>query len=147
MYCKNCGNEMNENAAVCTNCGAAKGTGKSFCANCGASVNENAAVCLQCGASLTAQGADGEKSEKTKVAAGLLAIFLGHLGIHWFYLGYTTKGVVNIVLTVLSTILCFLVILGGLGVLGFIAIWLYDIITAILIFAGKTKDAKGHVLS
>ena len=31
---------------------------------------------------------------KSKIAAGLLAIFLGWLGIHKFYLGYTGPGVV-----------------------------------------------------
>ncbi len=34
------------------------------------------------------------KSSKDKVAAGLLAIFLGGLGIHKFYLGYTGAGLV-----------------------------------------------------
>lgn len=31
---------------------------------------------------------------KSKVAAGLLGIFLGGLGIHKFYLGYTTPGII-----------------------------------------------------
>lgn len=35
---------------------------------------------------------------KNKVVAGLLAIFLGSLGIHHFYLGSTMAGVVTIVL-------------------------------------------------
>ena len=33
-------------------------------------------------------------SQKSKIAAGLLAIFLGGLGIHKFYLGYTGPGLV-----------------------------------------------------
>ena len=37
---------------------------------------------------------------KSKVAAGILALFLGTLGIHNFYLGYTTKGIIQVVLTI-----------------------------------------------
>ncbi len=33
---------------------------------------------------------------KSKVAAALLCFFLGGLGIHRFYLGYTTIGIVQI---------------------------------------------------
>lgn len=144
MYCKNCGKEMNENAAVCLNCGAAKGTGKSFCSVCGAPVNENAAVCLKCGSSLSGQSDNGQKSEKTKTVAGLLAIFLGHLGIHWFYLGFNNKGVTNILLSVASG---FLLLFFGLGLIGFLALWIYNIVTAVQIFTGKQRDAEGYLLS
>ena len=36
---------------------------------------------------------------KSKVTAALLAFFLGGFGIHNFYLGYTAKGVIQLVLT------------------------------------------------
>lgn len=39
---------------------------------------------------------------KQKIVAGLLAIFLGTLGIHNFYLGYTTKAVIQLLLTVVG---------------------------------------------
>lgn len=42
---------------------------------------------------------------KSKVAAGLLAIFLGGLGVHKFYLGYTTQGVILLLMTILGTLL------------------------------------------
>ena len=38
-------------------------------------------------------------SEK-KVVAGILAILLGGLAIHKFYLGYTKEGIIQIVITV-----------------------------------------------
>ena len=38
------------------------------------------------------------RSEK-KLAAGILAILLGGLGIHKFYLGYTKEGIIQLVLT------------------------------------------------
>lgn len=40
--------------------------------------------------------------KKSKVAAGLLGIFLGYLGIHKFYLGYTAPGVIMLLCTILS---------------------------------------------
>lgn len=39
---------------------------------------------------------------KSKVAAGLLAIFLGGLGIHKFYLGYTTQGIILLLVSLLG---------------------------------------------
>ena len=40
--------------------------------------------------------------QKSKVAAGLLAIFLGTLGIHKFYLGYTTQGIIMLLVSLLT---------------------------------------------
>lgn len=42
---------------------------------------------------------------KSKVAAGLLAIFLGGLGIHKFYLGYTTQGIILLLVTLFGAFL------------------------------------------
>ncbi|MGL5174697.1 MAG: TM2 domain-containing protein, partial [Olsenella sp.] len=40
---------------------------------------------------------------KSKIAAGLLAIFLGGLGIHKFYLGFTKAGVITLCITLLGS--------------------------------------------
>ncbi|WP_300569474.1 TM2 domain-containing protein [Flavobacterium sp.] len=37
-----------------------------------------------------------------KVACGILAILLGPLGIHKFILGYTTEGIITLVLTLVT---------------------------------------------
>jgi TM2 domain-containing membrane protein YozV len=37
-----------------------------------------------------------------KIAAGLLGIFLGAFGIHKFYLGYTTAGIIMLVVSLFS---------------------------------------------
>lgn len=39
---------------------------------------------------------------KSKIAAGLLGIFLGAFGAHNFYLGFSTKAVIQLLLTILS---------------------------------------------
>ncbi len=49
MYCKNCGKEMKNGAAVCLECGAAKSSGSKFCVHCGSGLPENAKVCIKCG--------------------------------------------------------------------------------------------------
>ena len=43
-----------------------------------------------------------DPNAKSKMAAGLLGIFLGSLGIHNFYLGYTGKAVAQLLITILS---------------------------------------------
>lgn len=55
---------------------------------------------------------------KSKLVAGLLGIFLGGLGIHNFYLGFTNKGLTQLLLSVVGSI----VIIGPLisGIWGFI---------------------------
>lgn len=47
-------------------------------------------------------------SGKSKIAAGLLAIFLGGLGIHKFYLGYTVPGVIFLLITFFGWLLLFI---------------------------------------
>ena len=126
MYCKNCGNQMDPNAAICVKCGCAKGTGASYCHNCGNPTVPGAAVCTSCGSALQTVTANS----KSKLTAGLLGIFLGGWGVHNFYLGYTGKAIAQIVLT-----FCF-----GAG-----AIW--GLIEGILILCSKIdKDAKGNPL-
>ncbi|MDR1392739.1 MAG: TM2 domain-containing protein [Bifidobacteriaceae bacterium] len=73
---------------------------------------------------------------KSKLAAGLLGIFLGSLGVHNFYLGYIGKAVAQLLISVLS--------LGILAAAS--AIW--GLIEGILILTSKpgtqwAVDAKG----
>ena len=79
--------------------------------------------------------------QKSKVAAGLLGIFLGCIGAHNFYLGYTGKAVAQLLITLLS--------LGFLAVIP--AIW--ALIEGILILSAQPGaqpwgvDARGVPLS
>ncbi|MBQ4154544.1 MAG: TM2 domain-containing protein [Clostridia bacterium] len=95
MYCKNCGEAMNDNQAICLKCGVKTGQGTAFCSNCGNALPENAAVCLNCGVAV--KGAEGDLAGKDKVTIALICFFLGGLGIHNFLMGETKKGVVKIV--------------------------------------------------
>ena len=134
MYCKNCGNPIDPNAAVCLNCGVAKGTGMSYCANCGQPVAPGAAVCTNCGFA-TAPAAVPNPNAKSKLVAGLLGIFLGCFGVHNFYLGFTGKAVAQVLISVLS---CF-------ALTPITGIW--GLIEGIMILVGNiNQDAKGTPL-
>ncbi len=129
-FCRNCGNQMDDLASICVKCGVAKGNGNAFCPNCGQPTVPGAAVCTSCGVALN-NTIEQKTSEKSKMAAGLLGIFLGAWGIHNFYLGNTNRGVIQLVLT--------LVTCGVAGIWGFIE--------GILILCGNINtDAKGNKL-
>ena len=51
--------------------------------------------------------------EKDHVGAGLLAIFVGPLGIHKFYLGYNDAGFITLAITVVGSICTLGVAAGG----------------------------------
>ncbi|HEY6912648.1 MAG TPA: TM2 domain-containing protein [Myxococcales bacterium] len=97
-HCRNCGKEVQANAVACLSCGRDPTLGESFCARCGASTAAGQLICVKCGFATAA--VPGEAGEKSKVAAGLLAIFLGCFGIHKFYLGYTKAGIIALVISI-----------------------------------------------
>ena len=121
MFCRNCANELDSNAAFCVKCGVKAGDGNRYCPNCGAETAENAAVCIKCGVELKKAAASGE--QKSKMAAGLLGIFLGGLGVHRFYVGKVGTGL----LYLFTGSLC------GIG-------YLYDLIK---IITGTFTDGNG----
>lgn len=61
-----------------------------FCRGCGKETHETALSCPHCGA------VQGSVSSKSKVTAGVLAILLGGLGVHKFYLGSWGWGILYI---------------------------------------------------
>lgn len=62
-----------------------------FCKECGEIINEKAEICVKCGVR--------QKQEiiipggKSRIAAALLAFFLGGIGVHKFYMGKTVMGI------------------------------------------------------
>ena len=59
-------------------------------------------------------GVGVSSARKNKIAAGLFGIFLGWLGIHKFYLGFTTPGILMLLAGTLGWILVFPPFIAGL---------------------------------
>ena len=62
-----------------------------YCLGCANELHISAANCPKCGARQA--GGFGQVGEKSRVAAILLAFFLGGFGVHKFYLGRIGAGV------------------------------------------------------
>ena len=133
-----------------------------FCRNCGAQIDDNAQFCIRCGANL--QAGDGGAAPpppfdappppppppgatpwtasppgavvpKQKLVAALLGIFLGWIGIHRFYLGYTTIGIIQLCLGLAGMLTC------GITT---IAAWIWGIVDGVMILTGSLRtDAQG----
>lgn len=161
MYCRNCGEELSEGVNFCFKCGFKIGDGQGYCDKCGVKVTGS--TCGNCGniienfneevkenhynyESNNNQGYTNTsyndnqsynnyvaKKPKSKIAAGILGILVGGLGIHRFYLGYVGIGILQIVVTIITC---------GAG-----SLW--GFIEGILILCGTTitTDADGVPLS
>ena len=73
--------------------------------------------------------------QKSPIVAGLLAMFLGGLGVHKFYLGYNPEGVILLVGTIVSWVLTIVII----GILGLMAIGIICLVEAI-VYLTKSQD-------
>lgn len=83
---------------------------------------------------------------KSRVAAALLAFFLGTLGIHNFYLGRTGRGVVQLVLTLVGWATSWLIV--GLFLVIPVGIWVFVEFILILVGSGSYgRDARGVPLA
>ncbi|MBL61948.1 MAG: hypothetical protein CMI30_00935 [Opitutae bacterium] len=69
---------------------------------------------------------------KSKVSAALLAFFLGALGVHNFYLGYTGRGIAQLILT--------------LTIIGWFISGTWAFIEFIMILCGGIRDPQGRPL-
>lgn len=121
MFCKQCGKPIDDGQDLCEDCKA------------NASTNQGSAQTINVNVNHTNTNTNPEA--KSKIAAGLLGIFLGSLGVHNFYLGYTGKAVAQLLISILSC-----------GMLSFAsAIW--GLIEGILILTGSiTVDGNGNPL-
>jgi TM2 domain-containing membrane protein YozV len=115
--------------ALCENCGAEIQPGTIKCAYCGAAVQPSMAMPPTMPPPPMAPiGVE----QKSKVAAGILGILLGCFGIHNFYLGFTGKGVAQLLITILTC---------GYGGL-ITGIW--GLIEGIMILTGGiSRDSRG----
>lgn len=74
---------------------------------------------------------------RSKLTAGLLALFLGGIGIHQFYLGKNNLGITMLVIFIVGYPFCLI----GPAITG---IW--AVVDAIMIFTGSTRDNEGRPL-
>lgn len=86
-------------------------------------------------------GGYGYVGQKSKIAAGLLGILFGSLGVHNFYLGNTGKAVAQLLLT----------LIGWIVLIGPVIAGIWGLIEGILILTSSTgsewhKDGKGYEL-
>ena len=72
-----------------------------FCRHCGKEINDEAVICVHCGCAVTPRAKPAENTTTTvtqpnakdKLVAGLLALLLGGIGVHKFYLGEIGMGI------------------------------------------------------
>jgi TM2 domain-containing membrane protein YozV len=65
-----------------------------YCVGCAKPLHVSAVTCPDCGAR---QGATGQVGQKSRIAAALLAFFLGGFGVHKFYLGRVGMGILYLI--------------------------------------------------
>jgi len=120
MYCRNCGQQVADQAEFCTRCGQRVRGASRYCQNCGAETLPQAEICVKCGARL------GVPGDKEWVVALILSIVVGALGVDRFYLGYVGLGILKLLTG------------GGCGI--------WYIIDIILIAMNRLPDAEGRPL-
>lgn len=116
-----------------------------YCPKCGNANPDDAVVCNFCSAVMSDPGTeqpvhvDGGVSQKSKVVAGVLGILLGAWGAHNFYLGFTTKAIIQLVISLVG-----LFLFGS----GTFIVWIWGLVEGILYLTGNKKvDAKGNLLN
>ena len=148
MFCKSCGKEIPEGNELCDECAQANSSSTEN-TTAESTVNENtttyetetpeATVVNDNQYNTNNSNSTVNPNPQSKLAAGLLGIFLGSLGVHNFYLGYTTKGLIQLLVTLLGGVLT-------CGIASF-AIYVWGLVEGIMILTGSINtDANGNPL-
>lgn len=121
MFCKQCGKPIDD--------------GQDLCEDCKLTSNQNSGMNNNVNSNSTVNQNFNNSNQKSKMAAGLLGIFLGAFGVHNFYLGFTGKAIAQLLITILSC-----------GMLSF-ASGIWGLIEGILILTGSMNtDGNGNPL-
>lgn len=106
MFCKLCGKEIPDGQELCEEC---KAKNNENIVVDDTTVNENttqenttSSEEIPVKEATVVNNNQTNPNAKSKIAAGLLGIFLGSLGIHNFYLGYTGKAIAQLLISLLS---------------------------------------------
>ena len=81
------------------------------CSECGGEISLKAEICPHCGVRVRPLPGT-TRSGRTKIAAALLALFLGVAGAHKFYLGNAKMGIIYILISLIAVGLIVTMILG-----------------------------------
>lgn len=73
-----------------------------FCRQCGQEILAQAAVCVHCGVATGLTPMIGVSGSKSRLAYILLGLFLGCLGVHNFYAGYAGRGISQLLITIFT---------------------------------------------
>ena len=117
MYCRACGEKVNDNQAICLKCGVEVGKGSAYCSNCGKHVSPEAAVCLSCGVAIEKKKNGKYLNGKDKLTIALICFFFGGIGIHNFMMGENKKGIMKIVFMFLCGISSILALIDFIKIL------------------------------
>lgn len=139
MFCRNCGAEVPVQAVFCPKCGIKLPASHSFCQNCGAPVGFQADVCVKCGTRLATPEKTGT-STKSRLAATLLALFLGVFGAHRFYAGKIETAIVMLILGLIGI---FTVWFFAIGLIFIIAVSIWAFVDFIFCVVGSFEDDRG----
>ena len=136
MFCKQCGKPIDDGQELCEECNVAGTTTAQADQTAGQQTQSQAEQPQYQQQPQYNAAPNVSSSQKSKIAAGLLGIFLGSFGVHNFYLGYTGKAVAQLLITLLTC---------GFG--AFISsIW--GLIEGIMILTGSINtDGKGNPLA
>lgn len=100
-----------------------------FCKQCGSEILDTAVVCVKCGVATGVAAPVVADGSKDRIAYILLGIFLGVLGVHNFFAGYTGRGIAQLLITIFT---------GWLFV-PLLIVWIWVIVEVCTV----TKDAQG----
>ena len=142
MYCKTCGKLLVDEANFCPKCGELVREHLEICPYCDKELTKDSEFCTNCGEKLyyDERISYNKVARKSRIAAGLFALFLGCWGVYEFYLGYTFRGIIHIALT----ILCLITAENGGAAFG-LAVLIWSIIDGIAILSRKKQyDAYGN---
>ncbi len=147
MFCQVCGNEINSLLEPCARCHQNPQSGRNFCHNCGSATNPAAVICTSCGAALVPPpqsnpfvppagampqsnfpprepnyggGPNIANANNNRIAAGVLGLLLGAFGIHKFILGYTTEGIIMLLVSTLGFFITCGMSMAVMAIIGFI---------------------------
>lgn len=111
-----------------------KSSDEKFCQSCGAVIKKDAEICPKCGVrNKPAPFLASNSGLKQRLTYILLGLFLGGFGVHNFYAGYTSKGVAQLLITLL---------LGWIFGLGILIVYIWVIIEICTV----TVDANGETM-